>query len=243
MWSLTKRELLTFFTTPLGYSILALFFVLNALLLWIFDNSFNTINSGFADLNLYFELMPWLFLFLIPAIGMKAFSEEIRTGTIELLFAKPITLWELVIGKFTGIFILVLFSIFGSLIYVFSILKLKLAADVFDWGSYWGSFVGLNFLASIFISITLLISCIFKNPVIAFLAALILCFIHYYGWGELSLYFTDNTFYSFINAIGIRSHYSQMSKGIIDSKDLVYFVGQLFLILFLTVIKLKKLKK
>ena len=243
MWAIVKRELLSFFTTPLGYSILAVFFILNGLLLWIFNNAFNIVDSGFADLNLYFELMPWLFLFLIPAIGMKSFSEEIGSGTIALLFAKPISLWELLLGKFIGIFFLILCSLFGSFIYVYAILQLKLELDIFDWGAFWGSFIGLVFLSSVFISITLLSSCLFKNQVITFLAAVLLCFLHYYGWSELSLYFSDNTLYGFVNSIGIRSHYNQLSKGIIESKDLVYFLGQLFLFLYIAVIQLKKIKQ
>jgi len=243
MWAIAKRELLSFFTTPLGYSILTLFFILNSLLLWVFNNSFNIVDSGFADLNLYFELMPWLFLFLIPAIGMKSFSEEISSGTIALLFAKPISLWELLLGKFIGIFFLVICSLFGSFIYVYAILQLKFELDAFDWGAFWGSFIGLVFLSSVFISITLLISCSFNNKVIAFLVAILLCFIHYYGWSELSLYFSDNTLYSFVSSIGIRSHYNQMSKGIIESKDFVYFISQLFLFLYIAVIQLKKIKQ
>ena len=213
MLAIAKREILSFFTTPLGYSILAVFFILNGLLLWVFVNAFNLVDSGFADLNLYFELMPWLFLFLIPAIGMKAFSEEIKSGTIALLFTKPISIWELILGKFLGMLFLISCSLFASFIY------------------------------ALFSSITVWCSCFSKNQVVAFLAAVLLCFLHFYGWGEASLYFSDNTVYSFFNAVGISSHYNQMSKGIIDSKDLIYFLGQLFLFLFLAVNQLQKLKR
>lgn len=243
MWALVKRELLSFFTTPLGYIILGVFFIVNGLLLWIFDNGFNIIDSGFADLNLYFELMPWLFLFLIPAIGMKSFSEEIKSGTISLLFSKPISLWELILGKFLGVFSLVSSSLLTSFIYLYAILNLKLETDVFDWGAFWGSFIGLIALISVFISITIVSSCFFKNQVLSFLIAVLISFFHYYGWSEIALYFTNNSLYLFNDAIGIRSHYNQMSKGIIDSKDLIYFAGQLFLFLFIAVNQLKKIKQ
>lgn len=243
MLAIAKREILSFFTTPLGYSILAVFFILNGLLIWVFANPFNLVDSGFADLNLYFELMPWLFLFLVPAIGMKAFSEEIKSGTIALLFTKPISIWELILGKFLGMLFLISCSLFTSFIYAYVLIELKFEQDVFDWGAFWGSFLGLFFLAALFSSITLWCSCFSKNQVVAFLAAVLLCFLHFYGWGEASLYFSDNTVYSFFNAVGISSHFNQMSKGIIDSKDLIYFAGQLFLFLFLAVNQLQKLKR
>lgn len=243
MLAIAKREILSFFTTPLGYGILTIFFILNGFFLWLFTNAFNLIDSGFADLNLYFELMPWFFLFLIPAIGMKAFSEEIKSGTIAILFTKPLSISELIFGKFLGMFFLIICSISVSFIYAFVILQLKLDADVFDWGVFWGSYIGLLFLASLFSSITLFCSCFSKNQVIAFLFSALLCFLHFYGWGELSLYFSDNTVYNFINAIGINSHFNPMTKGIINSKDLIYFIGQLFIFHYLAVIQLKKLKQ
>jgi ABC-2 type transport system permease protein len=243
MLAIAKREILSFFTTPLGYSILAVFFILNGLLLWVFANAFNLVDSGFADLNLYFELMPWLFLFLVPAIGMKAFSEEIKSGTIALLFTKPISIWELILGKFLGMLFLISCSLFTSFIYAYVIIELKFEQDVFDWGAFWGSFLGLFFLAALFSSITLWCSCFSKNQVVAFLAAVLLCFLHFYGWGEASLYFSDNTVYSFFNTVGISSHFNQMSKGLIDSKDLIYVAGQLVLVLFLAVNQLQKLKR
>ena len=111
MLAIAKREILSFFTTPMGYIILAVFFTLNGLFLWVFSNNFNLIGSGFADLNLYYELMPWLFLFLIPAIGMKSIAEEIKLGTIGILMAKPISLWELILGKLFGLLFLILSSL------------------------------------------------------------------------------------------------------------------------------------
>ena len=140
MLAIAKREILSFFTTPMGYIILAVFFTLNGLFLWVFSNTFNLIGSGFADLNLYFELMPWLFLFLIPAIGMRSLAEEIKSGTIGLLMTKPITLWELVLGKLLGIIFLILSSLLLSFIYTFAILQLKMNKDVFDWGAFMGIF-------------------------------------------------------------------------------------------------------
>jgi ABC-2 type transport system permease protein len=243
MLAIAKREILSFFTTPLGYSILTIFLVLNGFFLWVFTNAFNIVDSGFADLNLYFELMPWFFLFLIPAIGMKAFSEEIKSGTIALLFTKPLSVGDLILGKLIGILFLIGSSLSVSFIYVYAIFQLKFENDAFDWGAFWGSFLGLLFLASVFSSITLWCSSFSKNQVVAFLSSVLLCFLHFYGWGELSLYFSDNTLYSFVNAIGINAHFNQMSKGIIDSKDLVYFTGQLFIFYYLAVIQLKKLKQ
>ncbi len=242
MFAIAKREVLTFFTTPIGYTILGVYYIFSGLFLWFFSNSFNLIQSSFADLNLFFELTPWLLLFLIPAIGMKSFSEEIKSKTIELLFTKPISLWELVIGKFLGILFLVNCVLLSSFIYSIAIIQLKFDADIFDWGAFWGSYFGLFLLASVYSSIIIWCSSLTKNQVVAFLSAVLICLLHYYGWSQLALYFSDNSLYTFINSIGISVHYGQMSKGIIDTKDIVYFFGQLFFFLYLTVIKLKKHK-
>jgi ABC-2 type transport system permease protein len=243
MLAIAKREILSFFTTPMGYIILAVFFTLNGLFLWVFSNNFNLIGSGFADLNLYYELMPWLFLFLVPAIGMKSLAEEIKLETIGLLMAKPIFLWELVLGKLFGLLFLILSSLLLSFVYAFAILHLKLDQDVFDWGAFNGSFLGLLFLAGVFCSITLWCSSLTRNQVIAFLLSTLFCLLHFYGWGELALYFSDNRIYEFFNSIGIQSHYSQMSKGILASSDITYFLGQMFIFNYLAVFQLKKIKQ
>tara|TARA_B100000767_G_scaffold265223_1_gene281043 strand:+ start:20695 stop:21426 length:732 start_codon:yes stop_codon:yes gene_type:complete len=243
MLAIAKREILSFFTTPMGYIILAVFFTLNGLFFWVFSNDFNLIGSGFADLNLYYELMPWLFLFLIPAIGMKSLAEEIKLGTIGLLMAKPISLWELILGKLFGLLFLILSSLLLSFVYVLAILQLKLDQDVFDWGAFNGSFLGSLFLAGVFCSITLWCSSLAKNQVVAFLLSILFCLLHFYGWGELALYFSDNRIYGFFNSIGIQSHYNQMSKGVFASSDITYFLGQMFMFNYLSVFQLKKIKQ
>ena len=243
MLAIAKREILSFFTTPMGYIILAVFFTLNGLFLWVFSNNFNLIGSGFADLNLYYELMPWLFLFLIPAIGMKSIAEEIKLGTIGILMAKPISLWELILGKLFGLLFLILSSLSLSFIYAFAIHQLKLDQNVFDWGAFYGSFFGLLFLAGVFCSITMWCSSLTKNQVIAFLLSSLFCLLHFYGWGELALYFSDNRIYGFVNSIGIQSHFGQMSKGILSSFDITYFLGQMFIFNYLTAFQLKKIKQ
>ena len=243
MFSILKKEFNSFFASTMAYLVIGVFLFINGLFLWIFKSDFNILNAGYSDLNSFFFLTPWFFLLLIPAITMKSFAEEIKSGTIGLLMTKPITLLELVLGKLLGILFLIFSSLLLSFIYAFAILQLKIDKDVFDWGAFIGSFFGLLFLASVFCSITLWCSSLSKNQVIALLLSSLLCLLHFYGWGELSLYFSDNRAYGFFNSIGIQSHYSQMSQGILASSDITYFLGQMFIFNYLAVFQLKKIKQ
>ena len=124
MKSILKKELNSFFSSPIGYLVISVYLVFNGLFLWVFEGDFNILHAGFADLNSYFFLAPWIFIFLIPAITMRSFSDEINTGTIEILKTKPITTWQLILGKYLGALILVILAIIPTLIYVYSIYQL-----------------------------------------------------------------------------------------------------------------------
>lgn len=239
MKALLIREIKSFFGSPIGYLVVGLFLLMTGLFLWVFTGDFNILNSGYADLSPFFKLTPWIFIFLIPAITMRSFSEEIKQGTIELLFTKPISLWQIVLGKYLGAFTLVLIALLPTLLYVWVLSNYGAPAGSIDLGSTWGSYFGLLFLASTYISIGVFTSTLTENQIVSFILAVLFSFIVYYGFEAVS-----NTFnMPFISNLGIESHFTSMSRGVIDTRDLIYFISSSFLFLYVTVFQLKRLKK
>ena len=239
MKALLIREIKSFFGLPIGYLVVGLFLLMTGLFLWVFTGDFNILNSGYADLSPFFKLTPWIFIFLIPAITMRSFSEEIKQGTIELLFTKPISLWQIVLDKYLGAFTLVLIALLPTLLYVWVLSNYGAPAGSIDLGSTWGSYFGLLFLASTYISIGVFTSTLTENQIVSFILAVLFSFIVYYGFEAVS-----NTFnMSFISNLGIESHFTSMSRGVIDTRDSIYFISSSFLLLYVTVFQLKRLKK
>ena len=239
MKALLIREIKSFFGSPIGYLVVGLFLLMTGLFLWVFSGDFNILNSGYADLSPFFKLTPWIFIFLIPAITMRSFSEEIKQGTIELLFTKPISLWQIVLGKYLGAFTLVLIALLPTLLYVWVLSNYGAPAGSIDLGSTWGSYFGLLFLASTYISIGVFTSTLTENQIVSFILAVLFSFIVYYGFEAVS-----NTFnMPFISNLGIENHFTSMSRGVIDTRDLIYFISSSFLFLYVTVFQLKRLKK
>ena len=229
------REIKSFFGSPIGYLVVGLFLLMTGLFLWVFTGDFNILNTGYADLSPFFKLTPWIFIFLIPAITMRSFSEEIKQGTIELLFTKPINLWQIVLGKYLGAFTLVLIALLPTLLYVWVLSNYGAPAGSIDLGSTWGSYFGLLFLASTYISIGVFTSTLTENQIVSFILAVLFSFIVYYGFEAVS-----NTFnMPFISNLGIESHFTSMSRGVIDTRDLIYFISSSFLFLYILFFNLK----
>lgn len=224
------KELNTFFASPIGYLVIGVFLVLNGLFLWIFDGDFNILNAGFADLNGFFFLAPWVFLFLIPAITMRMFSDEYQTGTIELLKTRPIGTWNIVNAKFLAALILVLLALIPTLIYSYTIYTLGNPVGNLDLGSMLGSYVGLLFMASTYTAIGLFSSTLATNQIVAFIVAISICFCLFYGFEAASTLFGNNA-YS-VQQLGMNEHYKSISRGVIDTRNLIYFgsVTALFLV-------------
>jgi ABC-2 type transport system permease protein len=239
MKSILLREIKSFFGSPIGYLVIAIFLLLNGLFLWVFEGDFNILNSGFADLTPFFTIAPWILIFLIPAVTMKSFSEEIKQGTIELLVTKPISIWEVVLGKFFGAFILIVIAIIPTIIYVFVISNLSLQNNV-DYGSIIGSYFGLLFLIAGYTSIGIFTSTLSENQIVSFILSMFLCFVLYFGFDGISTFV--KSIENSIAAIGMNYHYKSMSRGVIDSRDVIYFSSLTFLFLTFTVYKLKSLK-
>lgn len=240
MKSILLREIKSFFGSPIGYLVIAIFLLLNGLFLWVFEGDYNILNSGFADLSPFFTISPWILIFLIPAVTMRSFSDEMKQGTIELLLTKPISIWEIVGGKFFGAFLLIVIAIIPTFIYVYVIYGLGMPAGNIDMGSTMGSYFGLLFLISGYTAIGVFTSTLSENQIVAFIVSVFLCFILYFGFQGVASQFKD--WQELIAFFGMDYHFKSMSRGVIDTRDTIYFISITLLFLSLTVYKLKSLK-
>jgi ABC-2 type transport system permease protein len=239
MISIVKKELHQFFNSLTGYITIILFLLVNGLYLFILKDS-NIFDFGYATLDKFFELSPWIFVFLIPALAMRSLSEEYKTGTFEILQTRPLTRWQIVLGKYFAVFAVILIALLPTLLYVYTIHSLSAAGGI-DSGGISGSYIGLIFLAAVFASISMWCSGLTSNAVIAFLAGAFACIIIYFGCNAISKLpvFTGNADY-YIEMLGIDFHYRSMSRGVVDTRDVIYFLSIIFLFLFATQINLSK---
>ncbi len=236
MISILKKEFNSFFSSPIAYLVIGVFLLLNGLFLWVFDDDFNLLNAGFADLNSFFYLSPWILLFLIPAITMKMFSDEFQTGTIELLQTQPITNWKIVFVKFLASLLLIVIAIIPTFVYIYSISELGNPVGNIDLGSTFGSYLGLLLLSASYAAIGLYTSTLSKNQIVAFILGVFIIFLLYYGFDAAASLFGSSG-YS-IQLLGINEHFKSIGRGVIDSRDLIYFFSIIALFLFLTKQKL-----
>lgn len=238
MKALLLREIKSFFGSPIGYLVIAIFLLLNSLFLFVFEGDFNVLNSGFADLSPFFTLAPWIFIFLIPAVTMRSFSDEKKQGTIELLFTKPLSTWQIAGGKFLGAFTLILLALAPTLLYVYVLSYFGNPQGNIDMGSTLGSYIGLLFLAAGYTAIGIFTSTLSDNQIVAFITSVFMCFALYFGFEGIATY-TGGTF---VAALGMDHHYKSMSRGVLDTRDIIYFISITALFLSFTVYKLKSLK-
>ncbi len=243
MLAIFKREIRSFFTSPVGYLVMGLFLVLSGLFLWVFKGQFNVFEYGFADLSNFFLLAPWVFLFLIPAITMKSFSEEQKLGTLELLFIKPISLWQTVFGKFLGTVVLAIIAVLPTLLYVYTISQLGTTIGNLDTGVVLGSYFGLLLLLTTYTAIGVFASTLSDNQIVSFIIGMVLCFLLYYGFESLGTLFTEGDFGLKIQGLGMKAHFESIARGVLDTRDLIYFVSLTLFFLFLTVERLKNLNR
>jgi ABC-2 type transport system permease protein len=240
MKSIVFREIKSFFGSPIGYLVIALFLIGNGLFLWVFEGDYNILNTGFADLTPFFTLAPWILIFLIPAVTMRSFSDEKKQGTLELLLTKPISLWEIVNGKFLGAFLLIVMAIIPTFIYVEVVWNLGSPEGNLDLGSTLGSYFGLLFLIAAYSAIGIFTSSVSENQIVSFIIAVFLCFFFYFGFQGLASFLPS--FSSFISYFGMQDHYKSMSRGVIDTRDVIYFISIAVLFLSFTVFNLKSIK-
>ena len=242
MLTLFKKEVTGFLNSLIGYIVIAVFLLVNGLFLWVFPLESNIIDYGYANLDGLFLIGPFVFLFLIPAITMRFFADEKKSGTIELLMTKPLTDLQVILAKYLAGVVLVVLSVLPTLIYFFSVYQLGSPKGNIDTGGMWGSYIGLLFLGASFVAIGLFSSSITDNPIISFIVAVALSGFIYLGFDFIySLDFFGN-FDLFIKTLGINNHYSAMSKGVIDTRDALYFLSLISLFLLFTKMSLESRK-
>ena len=239
MFSICKKELNRFFSNLTGYIAIILFMLVCGIFLFILKDS-SILNNNYATLDAFFELAPWVLLFLVPAISMHAFAEEFKTGTFELLKTKPLTSWQIVLGKYFAVLIVLLFVIVPTFIYIVSIKTLSTQAGI-DGGGIAGSYIGLFLLTAVFAAVSTCCSSFTNNAVVAFLISAFVCLLLYFGFNAVSKlpFFSGSADY-YIEMIGIDFHYKSISRGVIDSRDIVYFLSVIFFMLLITVKKISR---
>jgi ABC-2 type transport system permease protein len=221
MWAICKKELRQFFSSLTGYIAIIVFLLVNGLMLFVFQD--NVLDFGYATLDRFFELAPWVLLLLIPAITMRSFAEEFKTGTFEILQTRPLTPWQITGGKFLGSLIVVAIALLPTIVYFFSIQALS-SNEGIDTGATIGSYIGLFFLAAVFTAIGICCSSFTNNAVAAFIISAFACFVLYSGFGAVSHIpaFSGGADY-YLEMLGIDFHYRSISRGVIDSRDIIYF--------------------
>ncbi len=242
MLSIFKKEISVFFGSLIGYIVIGVFLVFTGLVMWVFTDT-SILEYSYATMDSLFYLAPTMFLFLIPAITMKSFAEESNRGTLELLFTKPITDNDIVLGKFFANIALVVFAILPTLVYFYSIYQLGAPKGNIDSGAVFGSYIGLVFLAAVFVAIGLFSSSLTNNQVVAFVIAIFLSFFVHWGFDYISkipVFF--GVWDDFIQRFGIDYHYRSMSRGLFDSRDVIYFISLIVVFLLLTNFVLKQKK-
>ncbi|MFM7645674.1 MAG: gliding motility-associated ABC transporter permease subunit GldF [Sphingomonadales bacterium] len=233
MWPLCKKELRQFFGSLTGYMAVAVFLIAAGLVLFVFED--NIFDFGYATLERFFLLAPWLLLLLIPAITMRSFAEEFRTGTYELLATQPISKTQMVAGKYLGALLVVMVALLPTVVYGVAVESLS-TGEGLDKGATVGSYLGLLLLAAVFTMIGLYCSSLTANTVVAFLLALVCCSLLYYGFTAISRLpdLTGGADY-WIEWLGIDQHYQSISRGLIDGRDMVYFISLILLFFALTI--------
>lgn len=240
MLSIFYKEINSFFSSLIGYMVIGVFLLLMGLVMWVFPD-YSVLDSNYATLEGLFSIAPMVFLFLIPAVTMRTLAEEKQSGTIELLVTRPISDWQIVGGKFLACFVLVLFALLPTVLYYLTVYQLGSPKGNLDTGGIIGSYIGLLFLAAAFVAIGVFASSLTNNQIVAFVLATFLCFFVYLAFDFLSrlpIFFgkTDDI----VQSIGIEYHYNSISRGVLDTRDVVYFVSVIAVFLAATVLSLGK---
>ncbi|AXT20320.1 gliding motility-associated ABC transporter substrate-binding protein GldG [Flavobacteriaceae bacterium AU392] len=241
MFALLKKEISSFFASPIGYLVIAIFLLINGLFLWLFKGEYNILDYGYADLSSFFLLAPWILLFLIPAVTMRSFSDEKRQGTLELLLTKPISRLQIVLGKYLGALTLIILSLIPTLLYVYTIHQLGNPIGNLDLGSIIGSYFGLLLLIAAYTAIGIFASTLSKNQIVAFISAVFICFFFFIGLQGLADFASSTT----IEKFGMNYHFQSISRGVLDTRDILYFLSitTFFILITLAGIRTEKIGK
>ncbi|MBN1117360.1 MAG: gliding motility-associated ABC transporter permease subunit GldF [Bacteroidales bacterium] len=238
MWPLFQKEVSGFFSSITGYVVIIVFLVINGLLVWVFPWNLNIIDGGYSSLAPMFQLSPWILLFLIPAITMKTFSQEKKDGTLDLLFTRPVSKLQIIGAKYFSALFLVFIALMLTLPYYITVILLGDPVGNIDHGATWGSYIGLFLLASAFTSIGIFSSTLSDNIVVAFIIGIFLCAWMYAAFSFVGNLFPMGKMGNILVNMGMDSHYLSLSRGVIDSRDLIYYFGVIALFIALSNTKL-----
>lgn len=233
MIQVLSKEFNSFLNSLIAYVVIGVFLTAIGLLMWVFPET-SVLDYGYADMETLFSLGPYVFIFLIPAITMRSFAEEAKGGTLEFLLTKPLSDWDIILGKFLASFFLVMLSLFPTVIYYFSVYTLGNPVGNIDTPGVIGSYIGLVLLGAVFCAIGIFSSSITHNQIVSFIVAAFLCYLLFAGFESFSLLNVWSEHSLFIRELGLAYHYDALSKGLIDSRNLVYFGSVITLMLLIT---------
>lgn len=234
MWVVYRKEIFAFFRSVIGYLVMIVFLLMLGLIIWVFPDT-SVLYYPYASMDQLFDLAPYVFLFLIPAITMRTFAEEFQNGTMEWLSSKPLKDEQILLGKFLASWSLVAFTLIPTALYYYSIYDLGSPRGNIDTGAVLGSYLGLILLSGVFISLGIFASSITKNQIVAFLAGAFLCFLFYSFFDFFSrLPLFVGTWDDAVQKLGIEYHYRSLARGVIDSRDIVYFISLISIFLYAT---------
>ena len=240
MKALIKKEFNTFLSQPVGYLLIFSFLLITGLFLWVFPNPYNIFEAEYANLQFFFSLTAWVLTFLVPAIAMRSFADEKKQGTLELLLTQPISVHRLVISKFIGLFLVSLVAIIPTGIYLISLYQLALDPSHMDINAILASYLGLLFLIGVNISICLFTSSLSENQLIAFISGAAGCLLFYYGFNGLMAIFSHDILISIFKFLSLKAHFNSISRGVIDTRDIIFFLSLTFLFIKMTTFNINK---
>jgi ABC-2 type transport system permease protein len=224
MLTILKKEIRSFLSSLIAYVVMIVFLIAIGLFMWVLPD-YNVLDLGYANLDTLFDMAPWVFIFLISAITMRSFSEEKKTGTIEILTTKPISDLQIILGKYFASVVLVLFVLLPTLLYYYTIYQLGATKGNLDSGAILGSYIGLFFLASAFAAIGIFSSAVSDNQIVSFILSMFLCYCFYNVFDLFADFKLLGSYDSVVASLGINSHYQSISRGVIDSRDVIYFIS------------------
>ncbi len=239
MFSIYKKELRYYFSTPIAYIVIGLYLLAVGLFLWVIPGEYNILLSGYAQVDGLFRLSPWFFLLLCPAITMRTIAEEHQIGTWELLCTKPISLWKIILGKYLATWTLVVLAQLPCLIHYICVYFLTAPIGNIDSGAFFGSFIGLLFLSAAFCAIGIWSSSLTRSQIVAFIIGLVACFLLFYGFDLLASLFNNGEIANTLQWFGFSEHYHSISRGVIDLRDVIYFVSISVLFIGVTIWRLR----
>lgn len=242
MFTLLKKEIQSFLSSLIGYITIIVFLFIIGLFMWVLPTDSNILENGYSNIDPLFIIAPWVFLFLIPAITMRSFAEEKKAGTIELLLTRPLSDLQIILAKYFAGLLLVLFSLLPTLIYYYSVHQLGNPKGNIDTGGMWGSYIGLLLLGATFVAIGIFSSAITSNQVVSFILSLFICFVTYIGFDYISSFDLFGKVDDIILSLGINYHYNSISRGVVDTRDVIYFLSviALFVLATKTVLESRK---